>query len=105
MSLQHWLLRLRGNDEALERGRRGPGGKGRASVRKLMERCEKRKRQVYECRNPIKVITRYKNIHGDVCVTEIDCPNRLRAAVFIGVMTPVRLLDFATGLTFLLLGS
>lgn len=46
-----------------------------------------------------------KYTRGCVCVTEIDCPMRLRAAVFIGVMTPVRLLDFATGLTFLLLGS
>lgn len=45
VSLQHWLLRRRGNDEAFERGRRAAGGKGRASVRKLIERFEKKKGQ------------------------------------------------------------
>lgn len=38
-------------------------------------------------------------------VTEMDCPIRFRAGVLTGVMTPVRLWEFATGLTLLLLGS
>lgn len=38
-------------------------------------------------------------------VTEMDCPKRFRAGVFIGVIMPVRLLDLTTGLTLLLLGS
>ena len=40
-----------------------------------------------------------------VFVTEMDCPIRFRAGVLDGVMTPVKLLDFTTGLTLLLLGS
>lgn len=56
-----------------------------------------------------------KLIHWSLCmtglrvrlciVTEIDWPMRFRAGVFTGFKTPVRLLDFATGLTLLLLGS
>lgn len=51
-----------------------------------------------------------KYVGARLCVyvcsaTEMDCPMRLSAGVFTGVMTPVRLLDLATGLTLLLLGS
>lgn len=107
MSLQHWLLRRRGNDEAFARERRGAGGKGRASVRKLMDRCEK-SREVERLHAKAICYSFWVTTGVWVClfiVTEMDCPKRFRAGVFTGVMTPVRLLDFATGLTLLLLGS
>lgn len=89
------------------RGRRGPGGKGRASVRKLIDRCEKSR--VFEYLHAKVICSSFSVMAGvRVClctVTEMDCPMRFRAGVFTGVMTPVRLLDFATGLTLLLLGS
>lgn len=103
VSLQHWLLRRRGNDEALERGRRGAGGKGRASVRKLIDRCEKS--QVVK-RSQAQVDCMMTGVWVWLCTaTEMDCPMRIRVGVLTGVRTPVWLLDFTTGLTLLLLGS
>lgn len=106
VSLQHWLLRRRGNEEAFRWLRSRGWGNACASVRKLIDRCDKKKKVTTHKNLGVQLTLLLIVLLKHLCiVTDIDCPMRFRAGVLLGVITPVWLLDLATGLTFLLLGS